>query len=103
MSIIRQTSESELEALAIETAINSITGVTKITDHSVLRGLIRGNVRVAKMALKDMMLAVSRLYPDLAYDTTLDEVADDHGIAARFGAAQSSTYVRIIADVGGKF
>lgn len=100
MSIIRQTSESELEALAIETAINSITGVTKITDHSVLRGLIRGNVRVAKMALKDMMLAVSRLYPDLAYDTTLDEVADDHGISARFGAAQSSTYVRIIADMG---
>lgn len=98
--IIRQVTEAELEQICIETAINSITGVTKITDHSVLRGLIRGNVRTAKMALKDMMLAVSRLFPDLAYDTTLDQVADDHGMSARFTAAQSSTYVRIIADEG---
>lgn len=98
--LIRQTTSEELESLAIETFINSVTGTTKVTDHSVVRGLIRGNVRIAKMALKDMMLAVSRLYPDLSYDTTLDEVADDHGISARFAAAQSSTYVRIIADEG---
>lgn len=98
--IIRQTSAEELEALSIETFVNSVDGVSKVTDHSVTRGLIRGNVRIGKMALKDMMIAVSRLFPDLAYDTTLDEVADDHGISTRFSAAQSSTYVRIIADEG---
>jgi len=96
--MIRQSTEAELEALHIETFINTTPSVTKVTDHSVLRGLIRGNVRTAKKALKDMMLAVSRLFPDLAYDTILDQVADDRGVSARFGAAQSSTYVRIIAD-----
>jgi hypothetical protein len=96
--MIRQTTESELESLHIETFINTTPGVTKVSDQSVLRGIIRGNVRTAKKALKDMMLAVSRLFPDLAYDTTLDQVADDRGISTRLAAAQSSTYVRLIAD-----
>lgn len=98
--MIRQTTETELEALHIETFINTTNKVTKVTDHSVMRGLIRGNVRTAKKALKDIMLAVSRLFPDLAYGTTLDQVADDRGIAPRFAAAQSSTFVRLVADPG---
>lgn len=100
MSIIRITTEAELEALHTETLINSTVKVTKVTDHSVTRGLIRGNVRTGKKALKDIALAVSRLFPDLANGSTLDEVADDHGIAERFSATQSSTYVRLIATAG---
>lgn len=100
MSIIRITTEAELEALHAETLINSTPKVTKVTDHSVTRGLIRGNVRTGKKALKDIALAVSRLFPDNAYGSTLDEVADDHGIGDRFTAAQSSTYVRLVAAEG---
>jgi hypothetical protein len=99
-SIIRIYTESELEALHVETAINSTSLVTKVADESVLRALIRGNVRTAKKAVKDVALSVSHLFPDDATGSALDDVADDHGIAPRFTAAQSSAYVRIIADPG---
>lgn len=100
MKIIRLTTEAELEALATETFINTVPSVTKVTDHSVVRGLIRGNVKIGKKGLKDIALAISHLFPDSAFDTSLDEVADNHGIAPRLGAAQSSTYVRLVGDEG---
>lgn len=100
-NIIRITTEEELEALHTEVFVNESNGsVTKVTDHSVLRGLIRGNVRTAKKVMKDVALALSRLFPDTAYGPALDEVANDHGIASRFSAAQSSTSVRFVADPG---
>ena len=99
-NIFRIITEAELEALAIETFINTTSKVTKVSDESVLRGLIRGSNRSVKKAAKDMALAISHLYPDTAFDTALDEVADNLGIAPRFSAAQSSTYVRLIADEG---
>jgi len=98
--LIRLTSENELEALGIETLINTTDKVTKVSDESVNRGLIRGNARTAKKALKDIALAVSHLFPDNASDTILDDVADDRGISPRFAAAQSSTYVRIVGSTG---
>ncbi len=99
--ILRQTTEAELEALHTETFINTSNNkVTKVTDHSALRGIIRGNVRTAKKAVKDIALATSRLFPDSAFDATLDQVADDRGVAPRFSASQSSTFVRLIADEG---
>lgn len=101
MGIIRITTEKELEGIHVESFINnSGSKVTKVSDESVLRGLIRGNTKTAKKALKDIALAVSHLFPDSAYGTTLDEVAENSGIAPRFGAAQSSTFVRVIADEG---
>ncbi len=100
-SIVRLTTEKELEAIHIETFINtSGNRVTKVSDESVLRGLIRGNIKTAKKALKDITLAVSHQFIDLAFDTTLDEVAEELGISARFTAAQSSTWVRVVGDVG---
>lgn len=99
-SMIRITSESELEALHVETFINTTTKVNKVSDESVIRALIRGNVRTAKKALKDIALAVSHLFPDSAFGTSLDDVADDRGVAPRFSASQSSTYVRLVADPG---
>lgn len=100
-NIIRQATANELESVHIESFINNSQGkVTKVSDHSALRGLIRGNVRTAKKALKDIVLAVSHLYPDLAFDSTLDSVAEMLGIAPRFDAAQSSTYIRIVANEG---
>lgn len=98
--VIRLQTEVELEALLTEILLNTTNRVTKVTDHSVTRGLIRGNVKIGKRALKDIALAVSHLYPDLAYSTALDEVAENLGIAPRFGSSQSSTYVRLVGDVG---
>lgn len=100
-NILRLFTESELEALATETFINESGGkVTKVTDHSVVRSLIRGFVRIAKKTVKDIALALTRLFPDTARGSALDQVAEDHGISSRFTAAQSSTYVRLVADPG---
>ncbi len=98
--IIRIMTEVELEALQVETFINTTDRVTKVSDHSATRGLIRGNVRAGKMTMKDVALAVSHLFIDSASGSTLDEVADSHGISPRFTAGQSSTYVRLVADEG---
>jgi hypothetical protein len=99
-SIIRMVTESELEALHVETAINTTSKITKVSNESVTRALIRGNVRTAKKAVKDITLAMSHLFVDDATGSALDDAADDRGIAPRFTASQSSTYVRIIADPG---
>jgi hypothetical protein len=98
--LIRITSEEELEALQVETAINTTTKFTKVSDESAMRALIRGNVRTQKKAMKDIALSVSHLFPDSASGATLDDVADDHGISPRFAAAQSSTYIRLVGTPG---
>jgi len=99
--IIRLTTEQELEALHVETFINTVQGrVTKVTDHSATRALIRGNVRTSKKALKDIALAISHLFVDSAYGSALDDVADERGIAPRLTAAQSSVWVRLVGDTG---
>lgn len=100
-SIIRQTTEVELESVHVEAFINnSGSKVTKVSDESALRGLIRGNVKTGKKALKDITLAISHLFIDLAFDATLDAVAESLGIAPRFEASQSSTWIRVRGDEG---
>jgi len=100
-SIVRLVSEVEMESLHVEAFINNSNNkVTKVSDHSALRGLIRGNVKTAKKALKDITLAISHLFVDLAFDTTLDAVAEELGISARFAAAQSSTWIRVRGTEG---
>lgn len=99
-NIVRLTTESELQSIQKETIINKSTKVTKVSDNSVLAGMAAGNAKVAKKAIKDIALAVSNLFPDSASGITLDQVADNHGIASRLGAGQSSTYLRIAADNG---
>jgi hypothetical protein len=99
-NIIRLTTEAELQSVQKETIINKSTKITKVSDNSVLSGMAAGNAKVAKKAIKDIALAVSHLFPDSASGVTLDQVADNHGIAGRLGASQSSTYIRLIADNG---
>lgn len=98
--IIRITPEEELQAIHKETFINNVSSVTKVSDNSVLSGIIAGNAKTARKALKDIALSVSALFPDSATGVTLDQVASNIGISARLGAGQSSTYLRIIADPG---
>jgi hypothetical protein len=94
------TTETELKEILTEVLMNNTDRVSKISDHSVLSGLLYANAKIGKKALKDIALATSKLYPDDAYGTQLDEIASNHGISARFGASQSSVFLRIVADTG---
>ncbi len=99
-TVVRLTSEAELRAIHTETFVNTTQAVTKVSDNSVLAGVIAGNAKTAKKALKDISLATSHLFPDTAFGSTLDTVAQNNGISARQGSSQSSVYVRVVGAVG---
>lgn len=90
----------ERKLLAIETMLNSTNKVTKVSDDSVLSGIAGGIAKVAGKAEKDIILAVSQLFPDVAFGDQLDQVAQNFGISSRSGALGSSTYVRVSGTPG---
>jgi hypothetical protein len=99
-NVTRLTTEAELRAVMTEVFVNTTQAVTKVNDDSVIQGVIAGSAKVAKKALKDIALAASHQFPDTAFGTTLDTVAENNGIAPRFGASQSSTWLRVKANPG---
>lgn len=74
--------------------------VTKIADHSVLNGVAYGCAKTAQKAIKDIAIIESHILPDSAYGIYLDNIADNLGISPRFGASESSTWLRLVADEG---
>jgi len=90
----------ELKRIWTEALLNKTDRVTKISDHSVVNGIAFGVAKIGQKAMKDVALIESHLFPDSAYGEHLDNVAENLGIPARFGASQSSVYVRVFAEVG---
>jgi hypothetical protein len=97
---IKPSTSQERKALFLETLLNKTTKVSKISDNSVLAGVSAGVSKIAGKAEKDIVIAVSRLFPDSAYGSQLDQVAQDFGIAPRFEASESSTFLRLVGEVG---
>lgn len=100
---LRPSTSEERKQLVVETILNKTTKINKISDNSVLSGVSYGIAKVAGKAEKDIVLALGKLYPDTAFGSQLDQVAQDNGISSRFGASQSSTYVRVVGDVGTQY
>ena len=90
----------ELKALFFESVINNTTKVTKIGKTSTLNGIGYGVAKVAQKALKEIAVNEARKFPRYASGSYLDAIADDYGIAARFGASGSSVYICIAGAVG---
>lgn len=84
----------------METMLNSTDKISKISDESIVSGVAGGIAKVAGKAEKDIILSLSQLFPDTAFDDQLDQVAKDYGISGRFGELGSSTFVRISATPG---
>jgi Baseplate J-like protein len=97
---IQPSTSIERKLLFLETLLNGTSKVSKVSDNSVLSGFAGGVAKIAGKAEKDIMLAVSQLFPDTAYSDQLDQVALNFGIAPRFGALGASTYVKITATPG---
>lgn len=98
--ITRITSIGELKAIFIETLLNKTDKVSKVSDESVLGGTSFGVAKVAQKALKDIARVESHIFPDGAYGADLDLVAEKYGISPRYGASQSTTYLRVVGDPG---
>lgn len=98
--IVRLTPISELKEIFIETLLTKTSKVTKVSNESVLSGVGFGIAKVGQRALKDIGIVESHLFPDSAFGSDLDTIAENNGIAPRFGASESSTFVRVVGDVG---
>lgn len=90
----------ELKQMFVEILLGKTDKVTRVSDHSVLNGIAFGAAKVAQKAIKDIALIETHLFPDSAFGSGLDEVAEIWGIPARFGETKSSVYLRIVADPG---
>lgn len=106
---IKPSTSIERKLLFLETLINASVNedgsskISKISNHSVLSGVAGGVAKVAGKAEKDIVLAISQLFPDNAYGSQLDQVADNFGIGSRATALGSSTYIRLVASVGTQY
>jgi hypothetical protein len=100
---IRPSTSQERKLLFLETVLNNTDEVSKISDEAILSGIGAGVSKVAAKAEKDIILAVSQLFPDTAFGDQLDQVAANFGISPRFGALGSSTYIRISGVAGTQY
>jgi hypothetical protein len=100
---IKPSTSQERKLLITETILNNTDEVSKISDEAVLSGIAAGISKVSAKAEKDIILAVSQLFPDTAFGDQLDQVAQNFGIAPRFGALGSSVYVRIVGAAGTQY
>jgi len=98
--ITRVSTVEELKRIYIEVLLNKTDKVTKVSDESILNGIAYGTAKVAQKALKDIALVESHLFPEYAYGYHLDDIAEREGIAPRYGASKSTTYIKLVADPG---
>ena len=98
--ITRLTTVPELKQLFAEIVLNHTSKVSKISDESILNGIAFGVAKVGQKAIKDIALVESHLFPEFAFAQHLDIIAERLGIAPRFTASQSSTFVRLVGEPG---
>lgn len=98
--IIKPQSIEKLKEVFVKILLSRTDDVTKVTDASVLNGIAYGAAKLGQKALKDIALTQSHFYPKTAYGQYLDNIAEMYGISPRFASRASSTYLRIVGDVG---
>lgn len=97
---IRPSTSIERRLIFLETLLNGTDKVSKVSPGSVLYGIAEGISKVSGKAEKDVILAVSQLFPDTAFGSQLDACAEKFGVSPRMAALGSSTYVRLTGDPG---
>lgn len=100
MAVTRVTTINELKQIFVEVLLNKTNKVSKVSSQSVLNGVAFGVAKIAQKALKDIAIVESHLFPNTAYGVILNTVAQNYGVAARFGPSESSTFLRLVGDPG---
>jgi len=98
--ITRPTTIAQLKQMFLELFLSKTTVVTKVSPTSLVNATGFGVAKLSQKILKDVAVLESNIFPEAAFGTTLDSVAKRYGVPARFGSAGSSTYVRLVGDVG---
>lgn len=98
--ITRLTSIQELKQIFLEIFLNKTNKVTDVGNESVLNGIAYGCAKVGQKLLVNQAVVEGHIFPDTACGEYLDNLAAIRGVAPRFGATGSSTYVRLTAAEG---
>lgn len=98
--ITKPTSQEELVQIITEVFFNKTDKITKVSKHSGLSAFFNTTAKVGQKAIQEVARNEAYLYPDSAFGTQLDKIADNYGVASRFGASKSSTYVRVVGNPG---
>jgi hypothetical protein len=98
--ITKITPVQELKQLFLEIFLNKTDKITDIAEDSVMNGVAFGAAKIGQKCLTNQAVVEGNLFPDTAYGQYLDNIAVQRGVAPRFGASGSSTYIRIFADAG---
>lgn len=99
LNIFPSTTEDR-KRLYLETLLNKTDRVSKVSDLSILNAHGYGVAKVSGKAEKDIFQALSQLFPDNSYGIRLDQLAENFGIAPRFTSSGSSTYLRLVGEIG---
>lgn len=89
-----------LKELITEIFYDKTDKVTKVTDNSGINAIFYGTAKVGQKALVDIANVEAQLFPEFATGTLLDEVAVRLGVAPRFSAFGSSTFLRLVGAPG---
>lgn len=98
--IVEVTTTEELKRIFTEALLSKTDKVSKISNTSVLNGIAYGIAKLNQKALKDLSVIESHLFPDSAFGEYLDNLANLNGASSRFGASVSTTYLRLVGNVG---
>ena len=101
--ITKITPIQELKQIFLEILLNKTDKVTDVGSESVLNGIAYGAAKLAQKCLVNQSVVEGHLFPDTSYGKYLDNLAAIKGIAPRFGAMGSSTYVRLTAEQGTRY
>jgi len=92
-----------LKELIVEIFYDKQDRVTKSSDNSVINAIFYGMAKVGQKGLVDIANVEGQLFPEFATGTLLDNVANRLGVADRFGATGSSTFVRLVGASGTEY
>lgn len=98
--ITKITPVEELKQIFLEIFLNKTDKVSDVSDDSVLNAIAYGCGKLTQRTLTNQAIIEGHIFPDSAYGTYLDNLAAIRGVSPRFGAAGSTTYVRVTADEG---
>lgn len=100
MSLIKITPIEQLKSIFTKILLSRTDKVTKISENSVLNGIVYANAKIAQKTLKDIAIIQSRNLPGFATGVYLDDILSDRGLPARQGAEGSYTHIRFEAENG---
>lgn len=98
--ITQITPVEELKNMFLEILLNKTDKINDVGAESVLNGIAYGCAKLGQKCLVNQSIVEGHIFPDIAYGVYLDRLAQIRGVAPRFGASPSSTYVRLMANEG---